>query len=82
MKDEYNDAGYGPWETCPYTGRRRRIKLSHSMLAKSLGDGVFDKRTPEQIRIDIENMIDNPDGCNSLGQPYRKAVNQLYRTGE
>ena len=60
---------YGPWEKCPYTGRNRRLKPGYEELAKRLGS-KDDPRSPEQIRIDIENMIANPDGVNSLGEPY------------
>jgi hypothetical protein len=53
-----NDSNaYGPWEKCPYTGRMRRLKPGHELLAARLGDGTTDNRTPEEIRDAIESML-------------------------
>ena len=55
--------GYGAWETCPYTGRKRRLRPERdgemTALASRLGDGVTDKRDHEEIRLDIEAYIAN-----------------------
>jgi hypothetical protein len=57
-----NDSkAYGPWEKCPYTGRMRRLKPGYESLAARLGDGIADKRTPDEIRDDIESMLAMPD---------------------
>jgi hypothetical protein len=57
-----NDSkAYGPWEKCPYTGRMRRLKPGYELLAARLGDGIADKRTPDEIRDDIESMLAMPD---------------------
>ena len=55
--------GYGTWETCPYTGRQRRLKPERdgemTRLAEMLGDGITDTRGFGQIRDDIETYIAN-----------------------
>jgi len=48
--------GHGTWETCPYTGRQRRLKVGYELLAERLGS-KDDPRTHEEIRQDIESMI-------------------------
>ncbi len=54
---EYSQpAGHGTWETCPYTGRQRRLKVGYELLAERLGS-KDDPRTNEEIRQDIESMI-------------------------
>ena len=50
--------GHGTWETCPFTGRRRRLKPGYELLAERLGS-KDDPRMHEEIRRDIEEGIAN-----------------------
>lgn len=47
---------FGPWETCPYTGRRRRLRLTEGW-AEVAERFETESRTNQQIRSDIESMI-------------------------
>jgi len=51
-----SNAAHGEWESCPYTGRRRRLKPGYELLAERLGS-KDDPRTHDQIRQDIETYI-------------------------
>lgn len=53
-------ANIGPWETCPYTGRQRRLKnvlSENNPRVDSAGRFIDDERTDQEIREDIEKLI-------------------------
>ena len=65
---------FGHWETCPYTGRQRRLRPGHELLAARLGS-KYDPRSNDEIRQDIERYIaDGQPDCYPIYDPNAEVV--------